>query len=140
MRRAAYLLLAGCGVAMGLVVSGCGFGIRSPDLFVLTRTGVGDTLTLLVNDGGTIKCNDRAPRPLAEQLLLRARDLVTMLDADAKQHLSIPPTAHSVAHYRVKLQAGTISFPDTAGTHHGELAQVELFTVDAAQQACGLSG
>ena len=31
--------------------------MQSPDLFLLTRTGQGATLTLLVNDGGTIRCN-----------------------------------------------------------------------------------
>jgi len=119
--------------------AGC-LSINAPDVFLLTRTGVGDKLTLLINDGGTIRCNDRAPRPLAEPLLLRARDLATRLAADAKQHLTIAATAHSVAHYTVRLQDGTISFPDTAAVQHSELAQVELFTVQTARQACGLQG
>jgi hypothetical protein len=121
-------------------IAGCGFGISSPDLFVLTRTGIGDKLELLVNDGGSIKCNDRAPRPLAEPLLLQARDLATALAPDAKQRLNIPPPPRSVARFTIKLQDGTISFPDTAGTSHQELARAELFAVTAAKQACGLSG
>ena len=123
----------------GSLLSGC-LSIQSPDLFLLTRTGAGDKLTLLVNDGGTIRCNDRAPRPLAEPLLLRARDLATSLDPDAKDHLEIPESTESVARFTIKLQSGTVSFPDTAAGRHSELAQAELFAVDAAQQACGLSG
>jgi hypothetical protein len=136
--RVIALIAATVGAVAAIV--GCGLGITSPDLFVLTRTGVGDKLTLLLNDGGSIKCNDRAPRPLAEPLLLQARDLATALAPDAKQHLSIPPAARSVAHFTVKLQDGTVSFPDTAGASHHELAQAELFAVTAAKDACGLKG
>ncbi len=38
-------------------LGGCGLNVQSPDLFLLTRTGQGTQLTLLVNDGGTISCN-----------------------------------------------------------------------------------
>ena len=138
-RRRGIALVAATGAAVA-GLAGCGFGISSPDLFLLTRTGIGDRLELLVNDGGSIKCNDRAPRPLAEPLLLQARDLATALAPDAKQRLSIPPSPNSVARFTIKLQDGTVSFPDTAGSSHQELAQAELFTVTAAKQACGLSG
>ncbi len=121
-------------------LAGCGLGVQSPDLFLLTRSGQGRKTTLLINDGGTIRCNDRAPRPLAEPLLLRARDLAVSLAPDAKQNLDIPPAFNSAFRYTIRLQDGTISFPDTAGAHHSELAQAELFTVDAAQKACGLPG
>ena len=44
--------------------------------------------------------------------------------------------------YTIRLQGGTISFPDTAdaGGRFPALAQTELFAAQAAQQACGLSG
>ncbi len=126
-------------LAAGLA-TGCGFDVQSPDLFVLTRTGQGATLTMLLNDGGTIRCDGGRTRALADPLLLRARDLATSLDDDAKRGLRIPVPANSVFHYTVKLQDGTISFPDTAAAKHPELAEVELFAVQAAQQACGLSG
>jgi hypothetical protein len=127
------ILLAG-------LLAGCGFAVQSPDLFLMTRTGQGKTLTLLLNDGGTIRCDGGRTRPLADPLLLRARDLATSLDSDAKRGLRIPAPADSVFHYTVRLQDGTISFPDTAAAKHSELAQAELFAVQAAQQACGLSG
>jgi hypothetical protein len=45
-----------------------------------------------------------------------------------------------VARYEIKLKDGTIAFPDTAGARRHELAQAELFALQAAQQACGLPG
>jgi hypothetical protein len=122
------------------LIGGCGFNVQSPDLFLLTRTGQGPRLTLLVNDGGTIRCNGAPARKLSDPLLLRARDLVSTLDKDARRGLRIAATPNSVFHYTIKFQDGTISFPDTASKTHSELAQAELLAVQLAQQACGLSG
>ena len=126
--------------ALALVLlSGCGIDIKSADLFKLTRTGQGQTLTMLVNDGGTIRCNGRKTRPLSNDLLLQARDLATALDKDVKAHTKFPPKANTVFSYKVELQDGTLSFADTSAADHKELAQTELFTVQAAQRACGIT-
>jgi hypothetical protein len=114
--------------------------VRSPDLFLLTRTGSAGQLMLLLNDGGTIACNRGPAKPLADKLLIQARDLAGKLDKDAKEGLHIRRTPNSVSMYTIKLQHGTISFPDTAARTRSELAQVELFAVQAAQGPCGLSG
>jgi hypothetical protein len=121
------------------VLAGC-FEVQEPDLFLLTRTGEGKTLTLLVNDSGTISCNGGKTKMLADPLLIQARDLAQNLNGDATAKLNIARTANSVDFYMIKLAGGTIRFPDTAGARHQELAQAELFTVQTAQQACGLSG
>ena len=42
---------------IAVVLAGCGLNVQSADLFLLTRTGQGPKLTLLVNDSGTIRCN-----------------------------------------------------------------------------------
>jgi hypothetical protein len=127
---------------VALVVSACGLAVRSPDLFLLTRTGERGKLTLLVNDGGTIRCNGKQPRQLSDALLLQARDLASGLGGDAKQGLRVPSEPNSVYEYTIRLQGGTISFPDsaTAGGRYPRLAQAELFALQAAQQACGLGG
>jgi hypothetical protein len=39
----------------------------------------------------------------------------------------------------VKVQNGTMSFPDTAALTHKELSDLELFVVQAAANPCGLS-
>jgi hypothetical protein len=127
-------------IVVAALIAGCGLNVQSPDLFLLTRTGQGARLTLLVNDSGTIRCNGGKARNLADTLLIQARDLASNLDTDAKKALNIPRSRDSVAMYRIRLQDGTISFPDTAGGRHKELAEAELFAVTAAQQACGLSG
>jgi hypothetical protein len=127
-------------ILLGMLGSGCGLNVRSPDLFLLTRAGEGGSLTLLVNDGGTIRCDGAKARPLADSLLIRARDLATALDGDAKARLRIAVPSNSVYRYTIRLQNGTISFPDTAASGHQELAQAELFAVQVAQQACRLSG
>jgi hypothetical protein len=130
-RRAAILL--------GAAAAGCGLNVQAPDLFVLTRTGQGHTLTELFNYAGTVACNGGPAKELSDPLLLQARDLTTTLDADAKAKLRIAPAPDSVYLYTIKLEHGTISFPDTAGLKRPELAQVQQLALQAAQQACGLS-
>jgi hypothetical protein len=121
---------------LAAVLGGCGLNVVSPDLFMLTRTGQGATLTLLVNDGGTVKCNGAAPRSLPDPQLLQARDLAASLDTDVKSHLKLGPSPHSVYRFSVKLQDGTLTFPDTAGGAHKELSQVELFALQVAENTC----
>lgn len=132
-------LLSLCLVLAG-GLAGCGLSVQSPDLFLLTRTGVGHKLTLLVSDDGTIRCDGGSAKPLPDKLLLQARDLAAKLNNDAKRGMHIKRTPHSVAFYSVRVQKGTVSFSDTAARSHAELAQLELFAVQAAQQPCGLAG
>jgi hypothetical protein len=127
-------------VVVALLLTGCGLNIQSPDLFLLTRTGQGKPLNLLINDSGTISCDGAKAKSLADPLLIRARALAQDLDADAKAKLSIPRSHNTVAMYRIKLENGAITFPDTAARQRKELAEAELFAVQAAQQACGLAG
>jgi hypothetical protein len=123
--------------ALVALLAGCGFGVQAPDLFLLTRTGAGTKLTLLVNDSGTLRCNGGKTRPLADPLLLQARDLASSLGGDAQEKLRIPSPSNSVYRYTIRLQQGAISFPDTATASgkYPRLAQVEQFALQAAQ-AC----
>jgi hypothetical protein len=123
-------------LAVGCAVAGCGLQVQQPDLFLLTRTGNGPALTLLVNSTGTVRCNGTGTKPVPDKLLLQARNLSDRLDRDARHHLRIVPAPDSVYRYRVRLQRGTITFPDTAARHHPELAQLELLAVQLAQGPC----
>src|SRR5947209_3240192 len=96
--RSAAVAAAALAGAAGL--AGC-FDVRSPDLFLLTRTGQGSTLTLLVNDGGTIRCNGHKAKPVSNATLVAARDLADNLADDAQRKLTIPPEAGSVYDYRI---------------------------------------
>jgi hypothetical protein len=130
---------AAAALAAAVVLTGCGFDVESPDLFQVTRTGQGERLSLLVNDGGTISCNGGKPKSLPDPLLLQARDLATNLNSDAKAKLRLAATPHSVFSYTVKVANGTFTFPDTAADSRKELSQLELFVVQAAADPCGLS-
>jgi hypothetical protein len=133
LRAAVVLLLAA-------LVTGCGFEVEEPDLFLVTRTGAeGHKLSLLVNDGGTISCDGGKPKNVPDPLLLQARDLATNLNTDVSAKLRFPASARSVYTYTVKVQNGTMSFPDTAGLSRKELSDLELFVVQAAANPCGLS-
>ncbi len=133
LRVAVVLLLAA-------LVTGCGFEVEEPDLFLVTRTGAaGQKLTLLVNDGGTIRCDGGKAKELSDPQLLQARDLATSLNSDVSAKLRFAPSARSVYSYTVNVANGTMSFPDTAASAHKELAQLELFVVQAAANPCGLS-
>ena len=121
----------------GLLLSGCGLQVSSPDLFVLKRTGPGGPISLLVNDGGTIRCDGGHSQSLSDTLLIDARQLADDLDKDARAKLSLRSPAGAVYRYVITLQNGTIAFPDTAGKQHPELARAELFAVQAAQACQG---
>jgi hypothetical protein len=122
---------------VALLLVGCGLNVEAPDLFVLTRSGAGGTLTMLPNDSGSIRCNGGKAKPLSDPLLIDARQIATDLDADAKAKLHIPPSKNSVTFYTVKLQDGTISFPDTAASKRRELSETVLWALQAGQQECG---
>jgi hypothetical protein len=131
---------AGAVVALVAAVAGlagCGFDVQSADLFQVTRSGQGQKLTLLVNDAGTIACNGGKRKALPDPLLLQARDLSTSLNNDVKVRFA--RSARSVFTYTVKVQNGTFTFPDTAARARKELAQLELFLVQAAADPCGIS-
>jgi hypothetical protein len=136
--RAALRVSAVVAIACGL--AGCGLDIQSPDLFVITRTGQGPKLTMLVNDSGTLSCNGGKPKPISDTLLIQARDLAGDLVNDASHKLTIAERPGTVFYYRIRLQQGTVSFPDRAASGRKYLSEAELFAAEAAQQVCGLSG
>ncbi len=137
---AARAIAAILAAVLSLAIAGCGVDQQAPDLFLLTRTGAGPKLTLLPNDGGTIRCDGAKARPLPDPLLIDARDIAQNLDKDARHRLTIAPTAGTVFYYRIRLEHGTIAFPDSAARSRKELSEATLFAAQAAQRACGLPG
>jgi hypothetical protein len=121
-------------------LAGCGLNVELPDLFLLTRTGQGSKLTLLVNDSGAIRCNGGKQKLLSSSMLIQARDLTDDLAGDAKQNLHLPIIPGTTYSYTIKLQQGTITFSDRDTARRKGLAQAELFAIQAARQVCGLSG
>jgi len=124
---------------VAVLLAGCGLDVQEPDLFLVTRTGAhGQKLTLLVNDSGTISCNGGKPKAISDPQLLAARDLASSLNSDVSAKLRFVHSARSVYSYTVKVQNGTMSFPDTAALTRKELSDLELFVVKAAANPCGL--
>jgi hypothetical protein len=130
---------AALAAAAAVLLAGC-FDVQSADLFLLTRTGQGPTLTLLVNDGGTVRCDGAKAKPISNANLIAARDLSDNLSTDAQNKLTIPRAPGSVYYFRIRLEEGIISFPDRAGATRKVLAQAELLAAQIAQQDCGLRG
>jgi len=127
------------GVTAALSLGACGLNVRSPDVLLLTRTGQGTRLTLLIGDGGTISCDGRSPKSLSDSLLIRARDLAVNLASDATRNLRLAAGPGTIFSYRIKLPAGTVVFSDHDTAHHPVLAQAEVFAAETAQQACNLN-
>jgi hypothetical protein len=125
--------------AVALATAGC--GASSPDLFVLTRSGTipGAGLMLLVNDGGTVRCDGGAPRALSDPQLLDARDIQSSLSDDAKKNLVLPRPPTALLRFRFRSQDGTVTFSDVDAGRRKELAKVVAFSRTVAQQVCGLA-
>jgi hypothetical protein len=132
----------GLGVlAAAACLAGAGCGAQTPDLFLLTRAGTipGAHLTLLVNDGGTVRCNGGAPRTLPDPQLLAARDIATSLAKDAQHHLVLPRPPGALLRFHLRSQDGTVTFSDVDAARRPELGKVVAFTRTVAREVCGLA-
>jgi hypothetical protein len=139
-RRSLPALAVAVGLAGAAALGAC--GQRSPDLLVVQRTGTvpGARLTLLVNDGGTVRCNGGGERRLSDPQLLQARTIVRELDEDARRDRRLAAGPGSVLRYRLRMEAGTVEFSDTSpGARGGAFAQTQLFTRRVAQGVCRLA-
>ena len=121
-----------------LLVTGC--GSPSADLFLVKRSGADKNanLTLLVSDDGTVTCNG-AKHEIPNEKLLDARKLTRELSPQAELHLALPPRPGTVLSYKVRMEAGTVTFSDTSRPLPTEFAELELFTKSIAEDVCGLS-
>ena len=139
--RCAFLSIAVVAVlALVLALGGC--GAEYPDTLVLHRTGSlpGARLTLLVNDGGTVRCNGGRAIQLPPRQLLDARRIARDLMEEAEEDLRLPAPSGSLLRFRIRTQDGTVAFSDVdAARGRPELAAVVAFTRTVAQDVCGLA-
>jgi hypothetical protein len=133
-RRRRALLAA----TVALAFHGC--GQAAPDLFAVTRSGEqsNDDVTLVVNDGGTVRCDGGAPRQLGGDRLLRARELSRELTAAAELQLQLPPGRRPTLFYRVETEAGSVSFSDASSDRPAALNRLMGFVSDVAEDVCGI--
>ena len=131
MRRAAAAAL--------LLVALTGCGTASPDLFEVRRSGEdrAANLTLVVNDGGSVTCNGEE-HALDADRLLTARELARELAEQAELGVELPPGPGAVLRYRVRMEAGTVSFSDTSPGNPPVFLRLAGFTKDVAERVCGI--
>jgi hypothetical protein len=125
------------GALAALALSACG-GIIAPDLFIVSRTGPGGHLTLLVNEEGAVHCNGVSAPKLGDPQLVQARAIQEDLHEPAATHLSLPPAPGSVTGYYVRDEAGTVRFYDNSPGQPAVLRRLALFVLQAAQRNCHL--
>lgn len=125
--------------ALAAVALAAGCGTPSADLFVVERTGdLPDAkLTLLVSDGGTVRCDGGEERQMEQDRLLEARELARDLAPVLDQGPRLPAAEGSLLRYRVIAGEGEASFADTSPRLPPALAQVQRFTRAVARETCG---
>lgn len=128
--------LALAGAAALLALAGC--GAPSADLFAVQRSGTvpGAKLAVVVNDAGTVTCNEAKPVDITDHELLTARELQRQLKDFAQRHLDLVPRPGSVYRYEVRTPDGTVRFADNSRGARGALAQLTLFVSQLAHQQC----
>ncbi len=126
--------------AVVLVALAAGCGQPAPDLFEVRRTGAdrAANLTLVVSDGGTVRCNGGEPRPLDADRLLRARELTRQLAEPTALGLELDPGPNGVLAYRVRTEGGSVAFGDTSPQRPPVFDAVAAFTDDVAEDVCGI--
>ena len=128
------LSLAGLVLAFG----GCGAGY--PDLMLVERSGSlpGARLTLLVNDGGTVRCNGGREIQMPPRPLLDAREIVRDLELEAMEDLVLPRRRGALLRFRLNDEHGSVTFSDVDGVNRQKLGRLVAFTRTVAQDVCGL--
>jgi hypothetical protein len=130
--------------AVAVALGGCG-GITAPDLFVVQRSG-GDAaakLTLLVNEEGGVSCNGVSvvsgrKLKLSDAQLVEARAIQEDLRDPASEHIALAPRPKSVLSYRVRDEAGSVSFSDNSAGQPAVFRRMALFVLRTAQRVCRL--
>jgi hypothetical protein len=126
-------LLAGCAA----LVAGCGY--EAPDLFAVTRSGAdrAANVTLVVSDGGSVKCNGKS-HEMDAKLLLRARQLARDLGKQAELGLVLPPGPGSTLRYKARLESGQVAFSDRSAGQPTDFFRLAQFTKDVSEDVCGI--
>jgi hypothetical protein len=142
-------------LAVALVVAllciGCGGGVELADLFEVQRSGSvpGAGLTLVVNEGGAVRCGQGSPRPgsvqsspvrqLSDPQLVLARGIQEELQSPSSKHLALPPRPGSVFSYYVRDSEGTVRFADNSAGQPAVLRHLAYFVLEVAQRVCHLA-
>ena len=122
---------------LAALLAGC--GTRSPDLFVVDRSGpdTNANVELLVNDGGSVTCNGKK-HPLDADRLLKARQLERDLEPQAQLGIQLPKGPGTDLSYTVRMEGGTIAFSDRSAGVPNTFQRLAAFTKDVTERVCGI--
>ena len=122
---------------LAALLAGC--GTRSPDLFVVDRSGpdTNANVELLVNDGGSVTCNGEE-HPLDADRLLKARQLERDLEPQAQLGIQLPKGPGTDLSYTVRMEGGTIAFSDCSAGVPNTFQRLAAFTKDVTERVCGI--
>jgi hypothetical protein len=125
------LLLAGA-----LLLAGC--GEKSADLFEVQRSGAdrNANVDLVVNDGGTVTCNQGKPIALPGTKLLDARELGRELEKEASLSIELPKGPGSTLRYVVRTSNGRVAFSDTSPNRPKAFDRLVAFSKDVIEDVC----
>jgi hypothetical protein len=125
-------------VAAAALVSGS--GAESADLFEVQRSGAdrNANVDLVVNDGGTVRCNKGKPKALPGKQLLAARELARQLSKQASLSIELPPAKNSILRYVVRTESGRVAFSDTSPGKPKAFDRLAGFTKDVVEDICGI--
>jgi hypothetical protein len=134
----------GVGSTVGLLLLavlspiGCGGGIASPDVFLVRRSGSipGAALTLVVNDGGTVRCDAGPALPISDSQLVLARGIQEELKEAASKHLYLPPRPGSVLSYFLRDEQGYVRFSDNSIGQSRIMHELQAFVLEVGRGVC----
>jgi hypothetical protein len=126
--------------AAAFAMVGCGESVELPDLFVVTRTGGGEKLTVLINEGGEVRCNGGPAHQLSDPQLIQARGVTEELQSPSAKHLALLPRPGSVFRYRVRDAEGAVRFADNSAHQSSAMHHLQYLVLEVAQRLCGLPG
>jgi hypothetical protein len=123
--------------ALALALAGC--GAPSADLFEVRRSGPDPkaNLTMVVSDGGSVTCNGHS-HDLGAERLLEARELARSLNEQAELQIHLAPGPGTDLSYRVRLEAGSVSFSDRSRGMPQAFYRLAFFTKRVAEDVCGI--
>jgi hypothetical protein len=125
---------------LGVVCAGCGESVELPDLFVVQRTGAAHKLTVLVNEGGAVRCDGGPVHQLSDAQLVQARGLQEELQSPSAKHLTLPSRPGSVFSYYVRDAEGTVRFSDNSAGQTSVLRHLAYFVLEVEQKVCHPAG
>ncbi len=131
--------LCGGGVLLAILLpSGCGGGFASADLFEVKRSGPvpGASLTLVFNEGGTVRCDGGSPQPIGDAQLVLARGVQEELKEAASEHLDLPPRHGSVLGYYLRDEDGYLRFSDNSAGQSKIMHELQGLVLEVGRNVC----